>query len=196
MTHIAPHTPQLHAGGAGGGGNVGAGGGGGGGGGAPPHPTARVLGRALQHLSFPVHFKVNYANSWWYSTVPSWPGSWGGLCQRNLTRYVTDCTASVLDVINEVVEEVSQSLNEQMVRKLSNFINEEELSKLSVTAYWRGFYMGGHSDFIGDHHWDFEGVPSGQTYIINIMVEVHSHGLRIRGHRTERYQKRHRMLGN
>ena len=148
------------------------------------------------NLSFPVHFKVNYANSWWYSTVPSWPGSWGGLCQRNLTRYVTDCTESVRDVINEVVEEVSQSLNEQMVRKLSNFINEEELSKLSVTAYRRGFYMGGHSDLIGDHHWDFEGVPSGQTYIINIMVEVHSTGLRIHGHRTEVYQKHHRMLGN
>jgi len=95
---------------------------------------ARVLGRALQHLSFPVHFKINYANSWWYSTVPSWPGSWGGLCQRNLTRYVTDCTESVLDVINEVVEEVAQSLNEQMVRKLSNFINEEELSKISVRS--------------------------------------------------------------
>ena len=112
-----------------GGGGGGAGGGGGGGGGAPPGMKARVLGRALQHLSFPVHFKVNYANSWWYSTVPSWPGSWGGLCQRNLTRYVTDCTESVLNdiVTNEVVEEVAQSLNEQMVRKLSKFINEEQL---------------------------------------------------------------------
>jgi len=37
-------------------------------------------------------------------------------------------------VINEVVEEVAQSLNEQMVRKLSNFINEEELSKISVRS--------------------------------------------------------------